>query len=143
VAVTEEPLDELKDDEGVQLYVLAPPAVSVMFCPVQMLAFGVTVTTGKEFTVTVTCAVDVQPLMSPVTVYVVVDVGLAVTEEPVDELKDDEGVQLYVLAPPAVSVMFCPVQMAAFGVTVTTGNGFTVTVTCAVEVQPLMSPVTV
>ena len=122
---------------------LAPPAVSVMFCPVQMLAFGVTVTTGNGFTVTVTCAVEVHPLILPVTVYVVVDVGVAVTEEPLDELKVDEGVQLYVLAPPAVSVKFCPVQIAAFGVTVTTGKVFTVTVTCAVEVQPLMSPVTV
>ena len=73
----------------------------------------------------------------------VVEVGLAVTEEPLDELKDDEGAQLYVLAPPAVSVKFCPVQIEAFGVTVTTGKVFTVTVTCAVDVHPLISPVTV
>jgi hypothetical protein len=31
-------------------------------------AAGKIFTTGKGFTVTVTCAVDVQPLMSPVTV---------------------------------------------------------------------------
>ena len=43
---------------------LAPPAVSVIFCPVQIEAFGVSVTMGKEFTVTVTCAVEVQPLLS-------------------------------------------------------------------------------
>jgi hypothetical protein len=35
-----------------------------MLCPVQMTAFGVTVTMGKGFTVTVTCAVDVQPALS-------------------------------------------------------------------------------
>jgi len=72
-----------------------------------------------------------------------VDVGVAVTEEPLEELNVDEGVQLYVLAPPAVSVILCPMQIEAFGVTVTTGKEFTVTVTCAVEVQPLMLPVTV
>jgi len=38
--------------------------------------------------------VEVQPVVLPVTVYVVVDAGVAVTEEPVEELKDDEGVQV-------------------------------------------------
>ena len=41
----------------------------------------------------------------PVTVYVVVDVGLAVTVAPVVLLKPVAGLQLYVLAPPAVNVV--------------------------------------
>ena len=61
----------------------------------QIAGGGVTVITGRGFTVTVTCVVAVQPLLSvPVTVYVVVEEGLAVTGEPVDELKFVEGVQL-------------------------------------------------
>ena len=54
---------------------------------------GETVTTGRGFTVTVTCVDAVHPLLSvPVTVYVVVEVGLAVTEEPVVALSAFAGV---------------------------------------------------
>ena len=61
----------------------------------QIAGGGVTVTTGNGFTVTVTCVLAVQPLLSvPVTVYVVVDDGFAVTGEPVVELRFVEGVQL-------------------------------------------------
>ena len=88
--------------------------------------------------VTVTCAVAVQPFASvPVTVYEVVEDGLAVTLEPVVELKFVDGVHAYVLAPFAVSVTELPLHTAAGVFTVTTGGGFTVTVTCAAEVQPL------
>ena len=74
---------------------LAPFAVSVADCPVQIAAGGVTVTTGNGFTVTVTCAVAEHPLASaPVTVYVVVEDGLAVTGEPVEALRSVVGVQL-------------------------------------------------
>src|SRR5258706_576528 len=100
---------------------------------------------GRGFTVTVTCVEAVHPLLSvPVTVYVVVEDELAVTGEPVDALRFVEGVQLYVCAPLAVSVADCPLQIAGGGVTVMTGSGFTITVTCAVAEQPLLSvPVTV
>ena len=61
----------------------------------QIAGGGVTVTTGRGFTVTVTWAVAEQPLLSvPVTVYVVVEDGVAVTGEPVDELRFADGVQL-------------------------------------------------
>ena len=61
----------------------------------QIAGGGVTVTTGSGFTVTVTCVVAVQPLLSvPVTVYVVVEDGFAVTGEPVVALRFVEGVQL-------------------------------------------------
>ena len=65
----------------------APLAVNVVFCPVQMVMSGDTVRTGIGFIVTVVCAVAVQPLASPVTVYVVVEGGFAVTLEPVVALR--------------------------------------------------------
>jgi hypothetical protein len=109
--------------------VFAPFAVSVADCPIQTAGGGVTVTTGIGFTVTVTCAVAVHPNASPVTVYVIVAVGLEVTEEPVVELREVAGLHVYVFAPLAVSVAECPVQIGDGLLTVTTGIGFTVTVT--------------
>ena len=104
---------------------------------------GETVRTGIGFIVTVTCAVDVHPDASPVTVYVVVEVGFAVTDEPVVALNAVAGLHEYVLAPFAVSVTDCPEQTGAGVLTVTTGRGFTVTVTCVEPVHPLKSPTTV
>jgi hypothetical protein len=69
------------------------------------VTFGETVTTGTGFTVTVTCAVAVQPSASPVTVYVVVEFGVAVTVEPVAELNPVAGLHEYVFAPLALSVV--------------------------------------
>jgi hypothetical protein len=57
----------------------------------QIVGFGETVITGIGLTVTVTCAVAVHPRASPVTVYVVVEVGLAVTDEPVVALNPVAG----------------------------------------------------
>ena len=93
-----------------------------------MVTAGETVTTGSGFTVTVVCAVEVQPFKFPVTVYVVVEEGFAVTLAPVDELNVEDGLQEYVLAPLAVSVVDCPLQIVIDGETITTGSGFTVTV---------------
>jgi hypothetical protein len=123
--------------------VLAPFAVSVADCPLQIVA-GETVITGSAFTVTVTCVVAVQLLMSvPVTVYVIVEVGFAVTLEPVVALSAVAGDQEYVVAPFAVSVADCPLQIVA-GATAITGSGFTVTVVCAEAEHPFTSvPVTV
>jgi hypothetical protein len=102
----------------------APLAVSVVLLPVHIEgAEGLIVTTGKGLTVTVTVAVLVQPAaLVPVTVYVVVAVGDAVTVVPVVELKPVEGVQLYVEAPLAVRFVLCPVHIATgLGVMVTVG----------------------
>jgi hypothetical protein len=122
--------------------VFAPFAVSNADWPAQIVA-GETITFGCDTMVTVTCAEAVQPSASPVTVYVVVDEGVAVTAAPVVELKPVAGDHEYVLAPFAVSTVFCPVQRVTLGETVTTGTGFIVTVTCAVAVHPSASPVTV
>jgi hypothetical protein len=51
-----------------------------------------TVTTGNAFTVKVEEAVPSHPEVVPVTVYVVVTAGLAVTTEPVVALSPVEGV---------------------------------------------------
>ena len=147
MAVTGEPVVELNAVDGVHKYVVAPFAVSVaVCCPTQIAGGGATVTTGSGFTFTVTCVDAVQPFTSvPVTEYVVVEVGFAVTGEPVVELSAVDGVHVYVVAPLAVSVaVCCPTHIAGGGATETTGSGFTFTVTCVDAVQPFTSvPVTV
>lgn len=80
--------------------------------------------------------------MSPTIVYVVVEDGVAVTDEPVELFSVADGLHEYVLAPFAVSVADCPAQIVA-GETVTFGWVTIVTVTCAVAVHPSASPVTV
>jgi hypothetical protein len=144
LAVTGEPVDELKSFEGDQEYVVAPPAVRVALCwPAHIAGGVVTVTTGSGFTVTVTCPVAVHPFEVPVTVYIVVEVGLAVTGEPMVELNPVAGDHTYVVAPVAVSdVVDCPLQIETFGETVSM-IPFTVTVTCADAVHPLVVPITV
>ena len=102
VDVTEEPIVLLKSVAGLHKYVLAPFAVRVTDCPAQIAGGVLTVTTGIRLTVTVTCAVAVQPSASPVTVYVVVEVGLAVTEEPVVALNPVAGLQLKLIPPDEV-----------------------------------------
>ena len=115
--------------------------------PLQIVAVvGEIVTVGVGLTVTVTVAVFVHPFASvPVTVYVVVVVGLAVTVAAVVDDKPVAGLQLYVVAPFAVSDVLLPSQIVAdAGVTVTVGLGFTVIVTVAVLVHPFPSvPVTI
>ena len=88
------------------------------------------VTMGKGLTTMVPTVVLRQPKdVVPVTVYEVVDVGLTVIESvvvPVD--------QEYELAPLAVSVAELPAQIVA-ELTVTTGNGLTITVCITVSEQ--------
>ena len=60
----------------------------------QIAAGGITLTTGSGFTVTVTCALAVHPFKVPVTVYVNVETGDAVTVEPVVLLNPVEGVHV-------------------------------------------------
>jgi hypothetical protein len=78
-----------------------------------------------------------HPAVVPVTVYVVVAAGLAVTVAPVVADSPVAGDQLYVVAPVAVSVVPAPpAQIATSGDTPTVGRALTVTV--AVLVHPLL-----
>ena len=71
-------------------------AVSVVCCPLQMVeALADAVTFGKLVTVTLAVAVAVQPFDDvPVTVYVVLTVGVAVTDAPVEALSVVAGVHV-------------------------------------------------
>jgi hypothetical protein len=104
-AVTDEPVVELNPVAGLQVYVFAPLTVRVADCPLQIEMFGDTVNV-MLLTVIVTWAVAVQPLASvPVTVYVIVEDGLAETLAPVVLLRPVAGDHEYVLAPLAVNVV--------------------------------------
>ena len=106
--------------------------MSEVEAPTQIAAGAGTVTVGKGFTVTVTFAVLLQPVVGavPVTVYVVVEDGFAVTVAPVVVDKPVEGDQANVLEAIlelAVKLTELPLQMAgAAGVTVTVGLGLMV-----------------
>ena len=76
-----EPVVADKPVAGLQENVLAPDAISVVLPPVQIALLPAIVTTGTPFTATVTDDVSVHPLAPvPVTVYVVVAVGVATGE---------------------------------------------------------------
>ena len=93
---------------------------------------------GLAETVTNTVTLVTQAPTVPVTVYKVVVAGLAVTVAPVVALKPDAGLQLYVVAPLAVSTTLLPAHIVGLeGVTVS-GGGW-VKVTLAVAVHPLAS----
>jgi hypothetical protein len=93
VAVTVPPVEELRVDDGDQVYVFAPLAFSVADAPLHIVG-ELTVTVGVGFTVTTAVAAAVHDPVVPTTVYVVVTVGLAVTFAPVVALKPVDGDQL-------------------------------------------------
>src|ERR1043165_1390970 len=88
--------------------------VMVTVPPAQIDGDGGEATMGKGFTVIVTVVVSTQPpdWSVPITWYVVVTLGLAVTELPVEALNDAAGDQTYVAAPVAVMVEDCPTQIS-------------------------------
>ena len=95
---------------------------------------------------TVVAAVLVQPLASvPVTVYVIVEDGLADTVDPVGAESPVEGLHIYEVAPPPVRDTDWPLHSTVdTGVAVTVGAGIIFTVPEAVLVHPFPSvPVTV
>ena len=144
MAITLEPVVELRPIEGLHIYVFAPLTVSMAESSLQIVTDGLTERTGIGNTVTVTCDEAVQPLLfDAVTVYVVVEDGLAITLGPADVFNDEDGLHAYEFPPFAVSVAGCPLQTDVEGLTDSAGEGFTVTVTCAVAEQPREFPVTV
>ena len=112
--------------------------------PLQIVAeLAVIVAIGKLITFTITSSVLVQPFDVPVTVYVVVTNGVAVTLTVFVALKPVDGLHTYVVAPLAVKVVVPPAQIVASTPAVTTGNGVTTTVvTELVAEQPLSVTVT-
>ena len=100
-------------------------------------------TEGNVLMVTVTLAVEEQVPLPTVTVYVVVEAGVAAGFAMFGLLKPVEGLQLYVVPPLAFSVVLLPEQMDTGDPALATGVGFTVMVTAAVAEQPLVVPVTV
>jgi hypothetical protein len=127
----------------VHVYVDAPVPASVTAVPEHTVWSTPAFTIGRGLTVTVTDAVFVHPEVVPVTVYVVVVPGDAVTVAPVDGERPVVGDHVYVVAPEAVNVVEAPAHMAVLGLTVTVGGGRTVTVTWSVVTQPAVVPVTV
>jgi hypothetical protein len=80
----------------------------------------------------------------PVTVYVVVTVGLAVGLAHVLHDRPVDGNHEYDVPPVAVSTVDVPEHMEIDGLTPIVGSGFTVTVTIALFWQPAaLKPVTV
>lgn len=129
LAVTFAPVVADNPVAGLHAYVEAPLAFNAVDCPAHIVGLaGVTETTGNGFTLTVAVAVLVHPAaLVPVTVYVIVLVGLAVTFAPVVALKPVDGDQVYVEAPEAVKLTDAPIQIfEVAGVTATKGRGFTV-----------------
>jgi hypothetical protein len=103
------------------------------------------ITVGIGITVTTAVWVLPHPPAVPVTLYVVLTVGAAITAMPVVELNPVEGLHTYVLAPLAVNVVPTPLHsVEEAGEIETEGAGFTVTVTVLVFMHPVDPvPVTV
>lgn len=133
VAVTGEPVLAVNAVLGVHVYVAAPLAVNVVGLPEHIVGeLAEAVTVGVVFTViTVVLGPEAgHPAADvPFNVYVTVMVGVAVTGDPVEELKLVFGVHVYVVAPPPVRVVGLPEQMVAGPLIVKVGVAFTVTTT--------------
>lgn len=127
-------------EAGNQVYVVAPLAVRVAEFPKQT-AVGVLMMlmVGLGLTIKFTVRVELHNPLNPVTVYVVVLVGLTVTVPPVN----DPGIHVNEVAPLALKVELDPEQIfVGEALAVTVGLLFTVIEIVFVEVQPELSPVT-
>ena len=125
---------------GDQEYETPPVATIVALFPKQMVLGAIAIVAlGTGRTVTETVEESEHPL-KPVTEYVVVAAGVAVTFVPVGELRLPAGDQVYVVAPNPVRVEDCPRQIVTGEAeAVTTGGAFTVTVTVVVSEHPFPS----
>ena len=106
------------------VYPVPALALNVVDVPAQMVvALAVIVAVGAFTTFTVTASVFTQPFASvPVTVYVVVLDGVAVTIAVFVTFKPVDGLHEYVDAPLAVNVVLDPAQIVASNPAFTTGN---------------------
>ena len=133
----------LKPRAGDQVYDVAPEAIKDVLVPPQIVVFPVIAITGMAITETVTVCVLVHTPFEPVTVYVVVEDGLATGFEIFGLLKPVVGDQLYEDAPLAVNVTEPPAQILPPPVTDTVGAALTPKVNEEVAEQPFVVPVTV
>jgi hypothetical protein len=123
------PLVDVSHPMMVPVYGLS---VSVpLLLPAQTVGSEESVPVGPSITFTVTVVDDEQPPVVPVTVYIVVAVGYAITVAPVVIERLSAGLHVYDVAPLAVNVTLPPEQNAAGVGTVTVGEGLTVTVVLA------------
>lgn len=124
---------------------LPPLPVRVVELPLQIVTLEPALITGSELTLTVTAAVFTHPFaLVPTTVYVVVVVGFAIRLAHVLQESPVVGVHIYDTAPVAFSVVLAPRHIATFEPALTTGNGFTETVTDDAALHPAaLVPVTV
>lgn len=138
-ATTTCPVVLLSAVAGLQVYVVAPPAVKVLGAPGQVNGnAALAVTVGTPFTFIIAVVESMHPKTEVPTIwYVVVAAGVAVTVAPVDVFKVPAGCQVYVEAPLAVSVIELPRQMVLLfdGQTDKFGRGFTVTYTASLSLQ--------
>jgi hypothetical protein len=92
LAVTELPVVALNPAAGDHVYVDAPLAVNKVLPPVQRVGEdGVTDTAGRGLTIIVIVDVSLQAPLLPITVYVVVAVGVAVGLGHVVQVNDVAG----------------------------------------------------
>ena len=132
----------VKPVAGLQVNVAAPLAFNIMLSPLQTLGVPGVTDTGNEAaveTTSVTGAPGQPATVVGVTVYVVVDAGVAVTVVPVEALNEPEGAHVY-RVPPAVelAVKFTlpPGHIVGdIGAMVIVGVGLTVTTTVWVEAE--------
>jgi hypothetical protein len=112
-------------------------AVKLVELPLHIATLLPADTVGNALTETVFDAMLTQPLPSvPVTVYVILLDGLAVTVAPVVADKLVAGIQVYVTAPVPVNPVDKPLHIATFDPADTIGKAFTVTIDVTEEEQP-------
>ena len=116
---------------------MPPVAVSVVFEPLQMPLTGEVTFTATFPMLTATVLVCEQPFLTPVTVYVMLDDGSAVTLAPVVVFKPVDGAQEYVMAPEALSEAAVPLHTETVGLaTAMVKPALTVTGITLVELHP-------
>ena len=115
--------------DGDHEYDKPPLAFKVVLVPEQIDTGEPALAVGEGLTVIVIVAVEEQPPVVPVTVYVVVEVGVETGVAIEGLLNPVVGVQLKLVAPLAVKAVEEPEQIVVVPETETVGIAFTVTVT--------------
>ena len=128
-------VDELKPVAGDQLKVPEPDPESVILLPAQTVTSEPALAVGKDVTVTTIASLLVQFPEVTVSVYEVVEPGVAIGVAVVDELNPVAGDQLKVPEPEPDIVTLLPAQMETSGPAFTVGKGVTVTNTSSLLVQ--------